>query len=228
MSTTPSAPLDRAAATAIVAGTVATLVTMAFHPTGGDIVRDAPGGGQAALARGVHLLAIVALPFLLAGLAALTWRLRAHAEAVLALASWTIAIVAIAAAAAMSGFVAPSLATALAQAGDDAVLRDALTTALGYTGRLNQAFATVYVVLAGVAVLAWSLAMRGQAMHDNAAHAPATWPRGLVVLGLVIGGAQVVIGATGILSLDVHGFGALVAGQATWLLWTAARLRRPA
>lgn len=209
-------PHDRAAANAITIGTIASLVTMALHPTGADVVREAESGGHNAMVRGVHLLAVAAQPLLLAGTARLTWRLRTQPAAWLGLASFVLAALAVTIAAAASGLIAPHVAESLAEA--SAAQRDWFLELLHFTAAINRAFAEIYVLLLGLAVLCWGWAMRGGV----------EFPRGLGVLGLIIGAAAVLIGGTGLLPLDIHGFGAVVLGQAVWMLWMQASLRRGA
>lgn len=205
--------LYRHASTAIVLGTVASIVTMALHPTGADAIRIAEAGGHNVLIRGVHLLAVLAQPFLLAGTAALTWRLRSSGAAMLGMASFTLAVFAVMIAAAASGLVAPHVAESVADAaGSEQALFFEL---LHYTGAINRAFASLYVMLTGMAVLAWSWAMRGA----DAFSAPLSW------LGLVLGAAGMFVGSTGVVPLDVIGFGAVVLTQAVWMLWMAVVMR---
>jgi hypothetical protein len=143
-------------------------------------------------------------------MAALSWRLRAHAElAVGAFLCFLLGSVAVMAAAAMSGFVAPAVLDRLPEVGSPA--RDAALQQLHYTGLLNQAFAKIYVGLTGVALLLWSLAMRGSA----------TFPRALAWFGPVAGGLPLAGVAAGHLRLDVRGFGLVVLLHAAWMLWAA-------
>jgi hypothetical protein len=87
---------------------------------------------------------------------------------------------------------------------------------LHYTGRLNQAFATVYVALAAVAMTLWGLAMR-----KHAGLSPQLWwtapLAGLVPWLLVM---------VGHLHLDVTGFGIVVACHTAWMTMAAWSLSR--
>jgi hypothetical protein len=201
---------DAKAAAALICGSVAILATMAFHPTGADTLHNAGAGAPNTLARGVHALAIGAMPLLLAGMLAVTWRLRARAElAVLAYAAYALGVVAVMMAAAMSGFIATSLADRVPTLSGAA--RDAAMQQFHYTGTLNQAFAKIYVCLAGSAFLLWSVAMRDAG----------GFPRALAWFGLVAGAMQLVAIASGKLPMNVHGFGAVVLLQSIWVLWVA-------
>lgn len=129
------------------------------------------------------------------------------------MASFTLAIFAIIVAAAASGLVAPHVAESLA--GTVGAERTLFLELLHYTGSINRAFASLYVMLTGMAVLAWSWAMRGVD----------AFPAGLGWLGFALGAAGIFVGSTGVVSLDVIGFGAVVLAQAVWMLWMAMALR---
>lgn len=206
---------DRGAALALVAGSLAGLVTMALHPTGRDAVRNASAGDHNTLLTAVHALGLLAQPVVLAGVLALTRRLRARREvAVGAYAFFALASVAVVVAAVASGFIAPGVLRGYAEADEPA--RAAMQSALHYTGLVNQAFARVYVLFSGVAVLLWSWAM----LPERAL------PRPLAAYGLVLGGALILGASTGHLRLDVHGFGLVVLGEGAWMVCVAAQLWR--
>jgi hypothetical protein len=207
---------DSQAALALAVGSAAILITMAFHPTGADMVQGPSAHLQTTLGRVVHALAIGAMPLLTTGLLAVSWRLRQ--QVVLSLAatvSYLLAVVAIMIAAATSGFIASSVAERIVSAaGSD---RELFLQQLHYTGTINQAFAKVFVGLTSMAFLFWSLAMRA---HGR-------FPRGLWLLGIIVSAAQGLGMASGHLRLDVQGFGAVVVAQAVWMLWVAWTLRHP-
>ena len=210
-------PYARSAALALVAGCLAGLATMVLHPTGHDVVRNASAGASNALNVAVHALALVAQPLLLAGTLALTLALRTRRDlAVGGYVFYAVAAVAVMVAAVASGFIAPATVRGLGEA--DAARRAGMLGALGYTGLVNQAFATVHVLLAGVAFLLWSWAVL----------AGGELPRGLGVYGIVLGLLHVAGIASGRLRLDIHGFGLVVLGQGVWLVWAAAALWRRA
>lgn len=190
------------------------LLVMLVHPTGSDIVGDASGTRHAlALASWVHGVAIAAIPLLLAGMASLSWRLRAKSGLALGgFVSFALASVAVMLAAVMSGFVATSVLGHLPAAGDP--LRDVALQQLHYTHLLNQAFAKVYVGLAGLAFVLWSLAMRG----DRGFPAALSW------FGCVAGLLPFIGVAVGHLKLEVQGFGLVVLTHAAWMMaaaWSA-------
>jgi hypothetical protein len=206
---------NRTAAIALLTGSFGGLVTMALHPTGHDLVRNASAGAPNTLVTAVHMLALLAQPLVLAGALALTLRLRARRDlAVGAYVFFALASVAAIIATAASGVLAPSVLRGLADA--DEPTRAAMLSALRYTGLLNRTFATIYVMLSGVAILLWS----------GAVLAGRELPRALGVYGLLLGVALLLGIATGHLRLDIHGFGLVVLGEGVWMAWAAAQLWR--
>lgn len=206
---------DAKAGVALMCGSLAILATMALHPTGADTLHNAGTGAPNTLARAVHALAIAAMPLLLAGMLAVTWRLRERLElAVLAYMAYALGMVAVMIAAAMSGFIATGLADTIP--GLMGAVRDGAMQQFHYTGALNQAFAKIYVCLTGSAFLLWSVAMR-----DTGA-----FPRALSWLGVVVGVVQLIGIGSGMLPMNIHGFGAVVLAESVWVFWVARVLMR--
>lgn len=207
---------ERPGGAALIAGAAMGVVTMAFHPTGHAIARD-PTGAVARLSTGVHALALASVPVLLLGTVALTRRLagrRVLAE--LALCFHLLAAVAALLAAVTSGLLSTELAARAA--GEEGAARDATVLLLRYSGLLNQAFARVLVGASSVAIVLWSLAvLRTRQL-----------PRAVGMLGLAVAGATLAVLLAGRLRLDVHGFGAVVLGQAAWQVLVGLALRRGA
>lgn len=206
---------DRSAAVALVTCSIAGLVVMALHPTGGEVSREASAGGAMALVQGVHWLAIVAQPLLLAGTLAITMRLRVRRDAaVAAYIFFAVASAAILIAAAASGLVSPGVLRGMHDSGAGVTM--SMENALHYTFLLNQAFARIYVVLGAIAIALWSWAILGGR----------ELPRALGFYGLLFGAALVVGLASGQLTLGIHGFGLVILGQGVWMTWAAVVLWR--
>ncbi|HEV7595197.1 MAG TPA: hypothetical protein VGO33_09375 [Gemmatimonadaceae bacterium] len=206
---------NRNAAVALLTGSIAGLVTMAFHPTGHDVVRNASAGAANTLNVALHFLALAAQPLLLAGTLALTLRFRARRDmAVVAYIFFAVATVAVMIAAVASGFLAPSVVRGYAEA--DEPTRTLMINALTYTGRVNQAFATVYVAFSAVAILLWSVA----------ALLGGELPRSLARYGIPLGAVLILGILSGYLGLDIHGFGLVVLGEGIWMAWAAGVLWR--
>ncbi|MBL8643937.1 MAG: hypothetical protein JNK21_08380 [Rhodospirillaceae bacterium] len=87
---------------------------------------------------------------------------------------------------------------------------------LSFAWALNQALAQVGVVAASTAVLCWSVKLL---------HADGLW-RGLGVLGLFVGVIPAAGVLSGLLSLNVLGFGAFVLLQAVWTVGVGVALWR--
>jgi hypothetical protein len=251
MSTEPSAALpgrdpdrhasaDRAAAVALLAGSLVGLGVMTLHPTGRDAVRAAAAGLPQTRLTAVHVAGLLVQPLLLAGTLAVTRRLRAAPAAGGSAAAGPLAVTAAvyfacASAAALvaataSGLVAPLALRDYAAAGGPA--RAAMLAALDYTRLLNRSFARLDVLFTGAAVLLWSAAMlaarpRGPRASATADALPA-WPRALAGYGLVLGVALAAGAGSGRLRMDVHGFGLAVVGQGVWLAGVAVCLWRRA
>jgi len=210
-----TASTDRSAAIALIAGSVAGLATMALHPTGRDVVGNAMAGGSNALNVAVHSLALVGQGFVLAGALAIVMSVRARIDlGVAGYVFYALSSVAILNAAVASGFLATSVTSGLAHA--DEAHRASIMGALGYTGLINQAFARVSVIFSSLALLSWSWAI----LQTR------SFSRGLGVYGLVLGALLLVGILSGLLRLDIHGFGAVVLGQGLWFVGAAGQLWR--
>jgi len=198
----------RSGGLALILGTAALVVVMALHPTGQQMATA--GSGFAALALLnvlVHSLAILALPVLFFG--ALAWtRIAQTRLSTVALVLYGFALVAGMGAALMSGFVAPDALRQLARA--TTPQSQELWRALArYSGVLNQAFARVLVVGAAAAIVCWSASIKG-------------WLRWYAI---VSSAAAIVLAGSGMLRLDVHGFGAVMILQGIWFVVVGTRMR---
>jgi hypothetical protein len=208
---------DRPGGWALILGALMTLVTMALHPTGADMLRDyATFAPRTILAHG---LAIAALPLTVFGWLALGRRLRgagARAEAEFGLVTYALAAVAVLTAGIASGLLAPMLAERILAAGAES---DAMLRALfRYNGMVNQGFATVFVAASAVAMTIWSAgALRMGGL-----------PRALAGFGLLVGLVLFGITAAGRLRLDVHHFGMIVVAQSAWTVGVGVVLIRAA
>jgi hypothetical protein len=204
---------DRTAALAIITGTVAGLVTMATHPTGHDVIRNASEGASNALNVSAHLLAIVAQPLVLGGTVAITRRLRARPDlAVGALIFFAMASVMVVIAATLSGLVATATLRGYADAAPG--VQEAMHRDLAYTGALNQGLAKVHVALSAIAILLWSTAMLRAREFG----------RWIALYGLALGTLLAGLVATETLTLDIHGFGLVVITEGVWFVWAARTL----
>lgn len=198
-----------------IAGSVLMLVTMSLHPSGHDLASVATFGHGAFLARATHGLALLSLPLSFLGALALMRRLGTPAST-LGLIFFGHALAAVMLAAIASGLVAPELfAARLASEGPTS---DGFGLLLHYNGELNQACAKVYVLGSALALFLWSLAI----LRTRAFAAALGWS------GVLLALASVLALLSGHLRLDVHGFGAVVLGQAAWMISAGVGLWRRA
>jgi hypothetical protein len=187
----------------LVAGSLAGLVTMAFHPTGSAMTSHGAAGVQAqTLGVLTHSLAIGGVPLLIFGFLGLHRKLAARSQASLAaMIVFCLAAVCIVIAGVMSGFVAPAVAAAAGSGG-----HSPFGFLLTYTGMLNQAFAKLYVAGVCTAAILWGASMRGSG------HAAAVTG----YFGALLGGAGLFALFGGYLMLDIRGFGIFVLINAVW------------
>ncbi len=206
---------SRLGGTALILGSVGTMVTMALHPTGHDLAAPEHFERVALLAKVVHSLAIASVPVTFLGVLALARRLDGpDRSAIAGLVVFGLAAFSVVVAAVVSGFVTPELMRGHLDA--DAATKEQLHRVLDLAHELNQGFARVYVVASSAAIALWSVAiLRGRGLA-----------KGLGVYGLVLGVAATLGIVSGHLRLDVHGFGAVVLGQAVWWITAGVLLRR--
>lgn len=191
----------------LITGSLASMLIMVLHPTGGDVVNSANFGQMAALNIGVHSLGIATVPVLLVGLVGVSRRLGHSDPANAALVAYGFGGVAVMGAAVASGFVATPVIQQILTG--DAASRDVYQALLKYTGLWNQGFASVYLVASSVAILLWSSAILKSA----------TMARAAGVAGIVVGGGILLAFFGGLVRLDAHGFGIVIFAQCGWFIW---------
>lgn len=199
---------------ALIAGMIGSIITMALHPTGHDITSGAHSvSGVLKLNIAVHSLALLCLPVLFLGGLGLTQKLASpNRLALSALVFFGFAEAAIMVAAAASGLIAPGLFHHMSN--DAAGMADMWRVALQLNGHINQAFAQIYAVAASFAILLWSLAM----LRSD------YFARALGMLGSIFGPLTILAVVFGHIRLDVHGFGAIILGQAIWFICAGVTL----
>jgi hypothetical protein len=205
---------NRKSGLALITGMVGTIITMALHPTGHDLMAPGQFASMAQLNVAVHSLALVCIPILFLGALGLTQRLAAPNRLALSgLVLFGFAEVAVMIAATASGLVAPGLIHHIAA---DPGMADMWRAVLTLNGHLNQAFALVYVVASSVAIVLWSAAI----LKAN------IFARALGIYGCILGPLSVLGVLSGHLRLNVHGFGLIVLGQAIWFMTAGVMLWR--
>lgn len=208
---------NRRGGIALIIGAISGVVTMILHPVsggGGHVMTPAQFETLANLITGVHVLAIVGIPFLFLGALALSRQLEMGGRlALLALVIYCAGLVAVMIAPAISGLVGTAiLRKTVAHAADSEQWR----LLMEYNHLINQAFAKIFVVASSAAIGLWSfMIMRGRAL-----------PVALGGYGLVLAPVIVFAMMSGALSLDAHGFGLIVFAQAVWLVLAGIFLAR--
>lgn len=205
---------DRQSAIALIVGSIAWIVTMVLHPTGGSfekIVRIS------SIIIGTHSLAIATIPLVLFGFWGLTARLGTdRGLPVAALVTYAFGSVAAMCAAVINGLTLPAFAKQFAEA--DPASRDLAHMVVDYGSTMNAGFARVFMAATAVAVLLWSISI----LTTRAL------PRWIGALGVAAGLTGLFLVLSGTLSVHVHDFGLFVFGYAAWTILVGVLLwRRP-
>lgn len=185
---------------ALIAAAMLAVAVMALHPTGHDFHGATDRGAVAWRNAVVHGVAIFAVLLQTSASLAVVRGLRGATVglAECAFVAWCAATLGVVCAATCSGFVMPAFLVertdhGAAQAGAEVVWL------------LNQAFAKVYVVAGGAAMLGWSIAGWRRNML-----------RATAILGMVVGAGAASLVVAGHLRLDVHGMGIVVLSHEIW------------
>jgi hypothetical protein len=207
---TQSARLARSAALLLISVPVLEIVAMAHHPTvrAAQVSEAMAQLRQAgALSAHVHggLIALMVLQFL-ALVEFARWRDLARAAVRVGILTYGAGVLAMMAAALVSGFVTPQVVF-LNPGVTPADL--ALTAQFAAFAMLfNQAFAPCGAILMSVGIAAWSLDLIRGGVRERA----------LAALGLLIGAGGVLALSAGALHLDVHGMTLVTVSQAIWTI----------
>lgn len=202
---------------AMLGAVLATMATMALHPTGHDIMRDP--GTMVARNVFVHALGLFAAPLAAYGAFVLARSMAGFgAFSELGFAFHAVSAVGTVMAATLNGLVAPNL---LLRVGSlEGTARETMALLLNYNSSVNQAFARVLVVGSSIAILIWSIEILRTRAFPRAAGAFGCIAAVLILLAVVIARIR----------LDIHGFGAVVILQSAWYVWIGWQLmgKRPA
>jgi hypothetical protein len=206
---------ERLSGIALIVGSIASIITMSFHPTGQQVIESGPESASVRAAVAVHALAMFSLPILFMGAAGLSKYLqRGGRMVVAALTIYGFGSIAAMNAAVVSGLVAPGLAHRLAIGSDAA--NDLRRTLFRYTADLNRGFALVFVIASSIAILLWSLSM----LKVNIGL------RRVSIYGCFIGPVVIIAVLSGHIRMNVHGFGAIVLSQTIWQVVVGTHLTR--
>ena len=206
---------DRLSGLALISGSGGMIITMSLHPTGH--VAAAQVEPMIHMLIAVHALALACVPVQFLGAWGLSRRVASPDRlAVAGLVIYTFALVAVMNAAVADGLVTPSLLRQIVASAGSPPAIDGWRMMSRYNFYVNQAYAQVFVAASSVAIMLWSAS---------------TWrseelARGLGVYGCILGPVTLLALFSGHLSLDAHGFGILIFGQAGWFIIAGALLWR--
>src|SRR5689334_11013147 len=205
---------NRASGLALIAGSAALIITMAFHPTGHQMISPDRFASIARLSIAVHTLALASMVVLFLGACGLWQRLSpSRCLALAGLVSYGFSIVAGIITGTLNGFVAPRLIQRMLNHPE---AKQAWDTALTYSADVAGALASVLVVTSSVAILLWSIAIVRKGLLA----------RGLGTYGCIIGPLIMVAVLSGHIRLNVHGFGLVVLLQSVWFVVAGVQLWR--
>jgi hypothetical protein len=210
---------DRKSGSALIAGALGGILTMAIHPTAAGVVTSDQVEHLAFVSGVAHSIAMVSFLMLFLGAMGITRRLDAcdgpenpDRFALAGLTAYGFAAVALLLATAVSGFIIPDIMRHS--------VRDVAANALQWrividaVFQFNQAFARIYSVSASAAILLWSVsALR----HGGLG-------RGIAVFGCVLSPILMGLIVVGHLRLNVHGMAVVVFAHALWLVLAGTQM----
>ena len=198
---------DRKSGTALIAGSLGGILTMAIHPTAGGSLTGGQVAHLAVASAAAHSLAMVSFVTLFLGACGLVRRIAAADRiAFAALVTFGFACVSLLIAAAVSGFIVPAIMSHMVR--DVSAAEGQWRIVIDGIFQINQAFARIYSVAASGAVLLWSVSgLRNGGLG-----------RGIAIYGCVIGPLIMLGIFTGHLRLDVHGMTVVALGHAIWFV----------
>ena len=214
---------NRLGALALILGAISGIITLTFHPAGGaHHVTPAQFEMLIAVVIGVHALAIAGLPFSFLGTLALSRRIDSpNRIAIVALVIYGFSLVAIMAAATMSGLVTPGVLRHMVAHDSGS---DQWRMLMEYTHSINQGFARIGAVGSSLAIILWSVTILTRRQLHYA----------LGIYGVLVGLAILVALFAGGLDLELHGFRIITFAQSVWfiiaaiLLWRSSATQNPA
>ena len=212
---------DRKSGTALIAGSLCGILTMAIHPTGAASLTPGQAAHLALVSGIAHSIAMLSFLLMFLGACGLTRRLAAFARtpnpdrlAFAAIVTFGFACVALLIAATVSGFIVPGILRHMAR--DGAAGAPQYHLIVDAVFQFNQAFARIFSVAASAAIALWSVsALRNGGLG-----------RGIALYGVIVAVLLTAGIVVGHLRLDVHGMAVVVLGQAIWFIVTGAQLCR--
>jgi hypothetical protein len=190
------------------------MLTMAIHPGG---VRASLAAKQAEhlsiISGATHSIALVSVLLLFLGACGLSWRIAAADRiSFAAIVTFGFASVAVLVAAAVSGFIFPSIMKAMAR--DVPAAADQWQIVLHSVGQINQSFGRISSVAASIAIILWSVS----ALRNGG------FGRGVAIYGCIVSALIILWICVGRSRLDVHAMTVIALGQAIWFILVGSQL----
>jgi hypothetical protein len=206
---------ERAAGTALIIGTLLLVTTMVLHPAGGSVARLIE---RSAWIIGTHAIALLALPLFLVGFWGLSSQLQeSWLLSRVALSVMLVGLFAALCAAAVNGLALPLFVRRFADASPQTI--EAIKPVIAYNMALNHAFDFVFIGATCIAMVLWSLAI----LRKGAL------PKWIGIYGLLAGSGLLIVLASGVVLVDLHGFRLFIFAVVLWFLFAGISLcRRPA
>jgi hypothetical protein len=207
---------NRASGMALIAGSAALIITMAFHPTGHEMMSPDRFAAVARLSIAVHSLALLSMVILFLGACGLWQRLSASRHLAFAgLVTYGFAMTAGMITGILNGFVAPRVIHRMLTHPEAKQVWDIV---LDYSSDLERPLAQVLVVASSIAILLWSIAIVRRGLLA----------RGLGIYGCIVAPLIILAVAPSHIRLNVHGFGMVVLLQTVWFIVAGVQLWRVA
>ena len=202
----------RSAGLALIIGSFLIIVTMVFHPVGGDINHLIKISTAIIVTHGI---AIASVPISLFGYWGLTKSLGStNIFSLTAFITIALGLFAAALAATLNGLALPFFVGQFQEADADTI--NSIDLILHYGFALNQGTTLIYIVGNCVAVLLWSIAIVRATV----------FPKWVGIVGILIGSLAVILLFSGFVFSDLHGLRIFVFGSVTWVLIIAIMLIR--
>ncbi len=198
---------------ALVAGSLGFILTMAMHPTAAHTMTAEQVRRLFGMSGAVHSIAMASTVLLFLGACGLA-RSIASADRLsfAAVVTFGFACVAVLVAAAVSGFIIPSIMNDMTRDVPANVQQWRIVTAGIF--QVNQAFASIYSVAASLAIILWSISALRNGGFGRSVAVHGCTISSLVILGIGVGH----------LRMDVHGMAAVVLGQGIWFILVGSQL----
>ncbi|HEX3683530.1 MAG TPA: hypothetical protein VHU83_13415 [Bryobacteraceae bacterium] len=198
---------DRKSGIALIAGSLAGVLTLAIHPTGAASLSAGQVAHLSAISAAAHSIAMASILLLFLGGCGLSRRIAAADRlSFAAIVTFGFACVAILIAAAVSGFIIPGIMQHMAR--DIPAAAHQWQIVIAGVFQINQAFARIFSVAASIAIILWCASgLRNGGLG-----------RGIAIYGCVVA-ALIILGVgLGHLRLDVHGMAVVGLGQIIWFI----------